>query len=47
MVREEGFKPSVRRTKSLLLEMRQPMAAAALNKDLEAKQKWNLFRFHF
>ena len=47
MVREEGFMPSVRRTKSLFLELRQPMAAAALNKDLEAWQKWNPKGFHF
>jgi hypothetical protein len=47
MVREEGFMPSVRRTKSLFLELRQPMAAAALNKDLEAKQKWTSYGVHF
>ena len=47
MVREEGFMPSVRRTKSLLLEMRQPMAAATLNKDLEAWQKWTPYGVHF
>ncbi len=47
MVREEGFMPSVRRTKSLFLEMRQPMAAAALNKDLEAWQKWTPYGAHF
>ena len=43
----KGFMSSVRRTKSLFLEMRQPMAAAALNKDLEAWQKWTPCGVHF